>query len=50
MAYPLPAPGDGPAPKPVVVPAGKLHGALGVREVSYVVGTPGLAIKDTPLP
>jgi 3',5'-cyclic AMP phosphodiesterase CpdA len=34
-AYPLPAPGQGPAPKPVTLPAGKLREALGVREVSY---------------
>ena len=34
-AYPLPRPGDGPAPKPVTLPAGKLRDALGIREVSY---------------
>jgi len=32
-AYPLPHPGDGPAPKPVTLPAGKLRDALGTREV-----------------
>lgn len=30
-AYPLPHPGDGPAPKPVTLPAGKLRDALGIR-------------------
>jgi hypothetical protein len=48
-AYPLPAPGDGPAPKPVTVPAGKLHAALGVREVTYQKGQQALAVKDTSL-
>ena len=37
-AYPLPHPGDGPAPKPVTLPAGKLDDALGIREVSYTKG------------
>jgi hypothetical protein len=46
MAYPLPSPGDGPAPKPVVLPAGQLHRALGVRDVDYVVNSTGLAIKE----
>jgi hypothetical protein len=45
-AYPLPKPGQGPAPTPVTVPAGQLHAALGVREVGYVGGGQGLAIKD----
>jgi hypothetical protein len=49
MAYPLPAPGDGPSPKPVVLPSGQLHAALGVRDVHYVVGTTGLAVKDDSL-
>ena len=45
-AYPLPHPGQGPAPVPVTLPAGQLHAALGVREVNYVGGGHGLAIKD----
>ncbi|MFG3523117.1 metallophosphoesterase family protein [Nocardia nova] len=48
-AYPLPHPGDGPAPKPVTLPAGKLHGALGIREVSYQQGRQMLAIKEQTL-
>ncbi len=45
-AYPLPHPGDGPAPKPLTLPAGRLHDALGIREVSYTKGTMALALKD----
>jgi 3',5'-cyclic AMP phosphodiesterase CpdA len=48
-AYPLPHPGDGPAPTPVTLPAGKLHAALGIREVDYVRADQPLAIKDTAL-
>jgi hypothetical protein len=45
-AYPLPHPGDGPAPKPVTLPAGKLGDALGIREVSYTKGQSALALKE----
>jgi Icc protein len=48
-AYPLPGPGQGAAPTPVTLPAGKLHDALGIREVSYLRGTQQLAVKDRPL-
>lgn len=48
-AYPLPHPGDGPAPKPVTLPAGKLHDALGIREVTYTKGQTALALKETTL-
>jgi 3',5'-cyclic AMP phosphodiesterase CpdA len=48
-AYPLPAPGQGPAPKPLTLPAGKLHDALGIREVSYTKGQQALALKDQKL-
>lgn len=48
-AYPLPRPGDGPAPKPVTLPAGKLYDALGIREVSYTKGTSALALKEEAL-
>ena len=48
-AYPLPHPGDGPAPKPVTLPAGKLHDALGIRAVSYTKGQHALALKEQTL-
>ncbi len=48
-AYPLPRPGDGPAPKPVTLPAGKLRDALGIREVNYTRGQTALALKETTL-
>ncbi|MFJ4649954.1 metallophosphoesterase family protein [Nocardia sp. NPDC088792] len=48
-AYPLPKPGDGPAPAPVTLPAGKLHSALGIREVTYQKGQQMLAIKEQAL-
>ena len=48
-AYPLPAPGQGPAPKPATLPAGKLRDALGIREVSYTKGQQSLALKDQKL-
>ncbi|BBZ45766.1 metallophosphoesterase family protein [Mycobacterium parmense] len=48
-AYPLPHPGDGPAPKPVTLPAGKLRDALGIREVGYIKGQNTLALKETTL-
>jgi 3',5'-cyclic AMP phosphodiesterase CpdA len=48
-AYPLPRPGDGTAPKPVTLPAGKLRDALGIREVSYTRGETALALKEQAL-
>ncbi|MCV7091230.1 metallophosphoesterase family protein [Mycobacterium interjectum] len=48
-AYPLPHPGDGPAPKPVTLPAGKLRDVLGIREVNYTRGQTALALKETTL-
>jgi hypothetical protein len=44
-----PAPGQGPAPKPVTLPAGKLRDALGIRDVSYTKGQQALALKDQKL-
>lgn len=48
-AYPLPHPGEGPAPKPVTLPAGRLHDALGIREVGYIRGQNALALKERTL-
>ncbi|TPG28144.1 metallophosphoesterase family protein [Mycolicibacterium hodleri] len=48
-AYPLPHPGDGPAPKPLTLPAGQLADVLGIREVSYVKGQQALALKEEKL-
>lgn len=48
-AYPLPHPGDGPSPKPLTLPAGKLHDALGIREVSYSRGQNAVALKEETL-
>jgi hypothetical protein len=48
-AYPLPPPGHGPAPKPTTLPAGKLHNALGIRQVSYTKGQQALALKEQTL-
>ena len=45
-AYPLPHPGEAPAPKPITLPAGKLGDALGIREVSYTKGQSALALKE----
>ncbi|MBV8861055.1 MAG: metallophosphoesterase [Mycobacterium sp.] len=48
-AYPLPHPGEGPTPKPVTLPAGRLRDVLGIREVSYVRGRGALALKERTL-
>jgi Icc protein len=48
-AYPLPHPGQAPAPAPVTLPAGKLKDALGIREVSYLKANQPLAVKDEKL-
>ncbi|MBV9315677.1 MAG: metallophosphoesterase [Pseudonocardia sp.] len=48
-AYPLPHPGQAPAPTPQTLPAGQLGAALGIREVTYQPGQPGLAVKDRSL-
>lgn len=48
-AFPQPAPGQGPAPGPMKVPAGDLRGMLGVRTVNLVRGHQPLAVIDTPL-
>jgi 3',5'-cyclic AMP phosphodiesterase CpdA len=48
-AYPLPRPGQGPAPTPQTLPAGQLGAALGIREVSYRTGRQALALRDRTL-
>ncbi|SNQ47382.1 Metallophosphoesterase [Frankia canadensis] len=48
-AYPLPRPGQAPAPTPQTLPAGMLAGALGIREVTYHPGNPSLALTDSRL-
>jgi 3',5'-cyclic AMP phosphodiesterase CpdA len=48
-AYPLPHPGDSPAPTPVTLPPGKLKAALGIREVTFRPGSAGPAVIDEPL-
>lgn len=48
-AFPLPHPGDGPAPKPVALPPGELHTALGIRDIHHLVGNARLAVTDSSL-
>lgn len=44
--YPLPEPGQAPAPLPVTVPAGELTSALGIRAVTIQPGNNSLALID----
>ena len=44
--YPLPEPGQAPAPLPVTLPAGELTSALGIRTVSFRAGSTNLALTD----
>jgi 3',5'-cyclic-AMP phosphodiesterase len=48
-AFPQPAPGAAPNPGPMMVPAGKLEGALGVTKVKLVRGHNHLAVVDSTL-
>jgi len=48
-AFPQPAPGAAPSPGPMVVPAGKLHDALGIRQVELVQSPRHLAVVDSTL-
>jgi hypothetical protein len=48
-AFPQPAPGQGPSPGPLRVPAGQLRSVLGVRTVSVVRSGQPLAVVDTAL-
>jgi hypothetical protein len=44
--YPLPEPGQGPAPLPVTLPVGELTSALGIRTVTFRAGSGALARTD----
>jgi Icc protein len=48
-AWPQPAPGVGPSPGPLKVPAERLGSVLGVRDVTYKQGQSRLAIVDAML-
>ena len=48
-AFPQPAPGAGPSPGPLKVPAEQLRSVLGVRQVEFVHAGQPLAIVETPL-
>jgi 3',5'-cyclic-AMP phosphodiesterase len=48
-AFPQPAPGAAPNAGPMVVPAGKLQGVLGVTNVNYIARHSHLAIVDSSL-
>jgi len=48
-AFPQPAPGQGPSPGPLKVPAEQLRSVLGVRQVDFVRAGQALAVVDTPL-
>lgn len=48
-AYPQPAPGAAPSPGPLVVPADRLHGLLGIRTATVAPGADSIALIDTPL-
>jgi Icc protein len=48
-AFPQPAPGTAPHAGPMMVPAGKLKGVLGITEVKYVGRHSHLAIVDSSL-
>jgi hypothetical protein len=48
-AFPQPAPGEAPAPLPLVVPPEKLHSVLGIRSVVYSQGKELLAVTDQSL-
>jgi Icc protein len=48
-AFPQPAPGSAPSPGPMKVPAEKLRGVLGIRQVTLVARPQHLAIVDSTL-
>jgi len=48
-AFPQPAPGQGPAPGPLKVPAGQLRDMLGIRTLKVAPGAHPLALADSAL-
>ncbi|MBA2324174.1 MAG: metallophosphoesterase [Pseudonocardiales bacterium] len=48
-AYPLPHPGQAPAPTPQTLPAGQLGAALGIRVVTHQPDQHALAVRDRSL-
>jgi 3',5'-cyclic AMP phosphodiesterase CpdA len=48
-AFPQPAPGQGPAPGPLKVPAGQLREVLGIRTLNVAAGAHPLALADSAL-
>jgi len=48
-AFPQPAPGTAPSPRPMKVPDDKVRSLLGIAEVNFVRGQRRLAIIDKPL-
>lgn len=48
-AFPQPSPGTAPSPGPKLVPAGELHGLLGITSVAVKRGQAPLAIADSSL-
>jgi 3',5'-cyclic-AMP phosphodiesterase len=48
-AFPQPAPGSAPSPGPLKVPADRLHAALGITKVEFVVNPQHLAVIDSTL-
>ena len=48
-AFPQPAPGSAPSAGPLKVPAEKLRGVLGIRQVEFVARPEHLAIVDSTL-
>jgi Icc protein len=48
-AFPQPAPGEGPSPGPMTVPAERLRSLLGISDVNFVRGQHALGVTDLTL-
>ena len=48
-AFPQPAAGTAPSPGPQMVPAGQLHGLLGITDIAFQRGTQRIALTDSTL-